>query len=101
MESDIDSLKKKFREGHHLEAIAQCEAMCQDHPADREARSLCATAAWYDRLIESGVSRCVVRQIEALLSTGAHARVTLARMSDALAVQINGLGLALWAVHIR
>ena len=45
----------------------------------------------------AGVSRdpSVVRQLEVLLFKAARARVTLARMSLALAVQMNGLGLAL------
>ena len=38
----------------------------------------------------------VVRQLELLLFRTALARVTLARMSLALAVQMNGFGLALW-----
>ena len=40
-------------------------------------------------------SASVVRQLEVLLFKTARARVTLARMSLALAVQMNGLGLAL------
>ncbi|MEO8653388.1 MAG: tetratricopeptide repeat protein [Ramlibacter sp.] len=36
-------MKKKFREGRHAEAIAECEALCQRHPANHEIRRLCAT----------------------------------------------------------
>lgn len=39
----MDALKKKFREGRHAEAIAECEALCRREPANREARRLCAT----------------------------------------------------------
>ena len=39
----IDALKKKFREGHHAEAIAECEALCLRNPADHETKRLCAT----------------------------------------------------------
>jgi tetratricopeptide (TPR) repeat protein len=35
-------LKKKFREGHRAEAIAQCEALCRQDPANREVKRLCA-----------------------------------------------------------
>ena len=36
-------MKKKFREGRHVEAIAECEALCRQHPANHELRRLCAT----------------------------------------------------------
>jgi tetratricopeptide (TPR) repeat protein len=35
-------LKKKFREGHRTEAIAECEALCQQDPANHEIKRLCA-----------------------------------------------------------
>ena len=38
----MDKLKKKFRDGHHAEAIAECEALCQVEPENREIRRLCA-----------------------------------------------------------
>jgi type II protein arginine methyltransferase len=38
----MDKLKKKFRDGHHAEAIAECEALCQAEPENREIRRLCA-----------------------------------------------------------
>ncbi|MBA2673774.1 tetratricopeptide repeat protein [Ramlibacter sp.] len=37
-----DALKKKFREGQRAQAIAECEALSQAHPADRELKRLCA-----------------------------------------------------------
>jgi tetratricopeptide (TPR) repeat protein len=39
---NIEALKRKFREGRHAEAIADCEALCRQDPANREARRLCA-----------------------------------------------------------
>ena len=42
MKPNIDALKKKFREGHHAEAIAECEALCQQDPANHEIKRLCA-----------------------------------------------------------
>ncbi|HMA07584.1 MAG TPA: tetratricopeptide repeat protein, partial [Ramlibacter sp.] len=36
-------MKKQFREGHHAEAIAACEALCRQDPANHEIRRLCAT----------------------------------------------------------
>ncbi len=39
---NIDALKQKFRQGRHAEAIAQCEALCRQSPADPEAKRLCA-----------------------------------------------------------
>jgi tetratricopeptide (TPR) repeat protein len=38
----MDALKKKFMEGHHAEAIAECEALCQKDPNNRELKRLCA-----------------------------------------------------------
>jgi type II protein arginine methyltransferase len=35
-------LKRKFREGHHAEAIAECEALCQRDAANHEIKRLCA-----------------------------------------------------------
>jgi tetratricopeptide (TPR) repeat protein len=43
MPSNIDALKKRFREGEHAQAIAGCEALCEQHPSDHEALRLCAT----------------------------------------------------------
>jgi tetratricopeptide (TPR) repeat protein len=43
MISNIDALKKKFREGHHAEAIAECEALCRQDLVDHEIKRLCAT----------------------------------------------------------
>ena len=42
MRQDIDALKKKFREGHQAEAIAECEALCLLDPADHKIKRLCA-----------------------------------------------------------
>ena len=42
MRRNIDALKKKFREGHHAEAIAECEALCRQDPANHEIKRLCA-----------------------------------------------------------
>jgi tetratricopeptide (TPR) repeat protein len=42
MTKNIDALKKIFREGHHAEAIAGCEALCQQDPANHEIKRLCA-----------------------------------------------------------
>jgi tetratricopeptide (TPR) repeat protein len=39
---NIDALKQKFREGHHAEAIAECEALCRQDPAHPETKRLCA-----------------------------------------------------------
>lgn len=38
----MDALKKKFKEGHHAEAIAECEALCRTDPSNHEAKRLCA-----------------------------------------------------------
>ena len=38
----MDALKKKFKEGHHAEAIAACEARCQQDPTNPEIKRLCA-----------------------------------------------------------
>jgi tetratricopeptide (TPR) repeat protein len=43
MTSNIEALKRKFREGHHAEAIAGCEALCEQSPANHEIKKLCAT----------------------------------------------------------
>ncbi len=69
-------------------------------------QQICSDCSWRHRslsdLKEIGCKRrgavhgpSVVRQLEVLLFKAARARVTLARMSDAFAVQIKGLGLAL------
>lgn len=42
MKTSIDAAKQKFKEGRHAEAIADCEALCRQEPADHEARRLCA-----------------------------------------------------------
>lgn len=42
MKTSIDAAKKKFKEGRHAEAIADCEALCRQEPANREATKLCA-----------------------------------------------------------
>jgi tetratricopeptide (TPR) repeat protein len=42
MKPDIDTLKKKFREGRHSEAIVECEALCGQEPANLEIKRLCA-----------------------------------------------------------
>lgn len=42
MAGNIEALKRTFREGRHAEAIAGCEALCREEPANREARLLCA-----------------------------------------------------------
>ena len=36
----MDALKKKFRDGHHAEAIAECEALYQKDPSNLEIRRL-------------------------------------------------------------
>lgn len=43
MKQNIDALKKKFREGRQAEAIADCEALCRQDPANHEIKRLCAT----------------------------------------------------------
>ncbi|MDB5856491.1 MAG: hypothetical protein JWQ76_180 [Ramlibacter sp.] len=43
MTVNIDALKRTFREGRHAEAIAQCEALCRQDPANHEIARLCAT----------------------------------------------------------
>src|SRR5215208_1068620 len=43
MRRNIDGLKKKFREGRHAEAIAECEALCRQDPANHDIKRLCAT----------------------------------------------------------
>lgn len=43
MSSTIEALKRKFREGRRVEAVADCEALCRREPANRAARRLCAT----------------------------------------------------------
>ena len=42
MKPDIEALKKAFREGRHSEAIAECEALCLQEPADFGIKRLCA-----------------------------------------------------------
>jgi hypothetical protein len=39
----IDALKKKFRDGRHAEAIAECEALCRADPGALGLKKLCAT----------------------------------------------------------
>ena len=39
----LDALKKKFRDGRHEEAIAECEALCRNDPNNYEIKRLCAT----------------------------------------------------------
>ena len=39
----MDALKKTFRQGHHAQAIAECEARCLREPANHEVKRLCAT----------------------------------------------------------
>lgn len=43
MTPNTDALKQKFRQGQRAEAIAECEALCLRHPADRGLKRLCAT----------------------------------------------------------
>lgn len=38
----MDALKKKFKEGHQAEAIADCEVLCRQDPSNHEAKRLCA-----------------------------------------------------------
>lgn len=38
----MDALKRKFKEGHHAEAIAECEALCRQDPTNHELKRLCA-----------------------------------------------------------
>lgn len=38
----MEALKKKFREGRRAEAIAECEALCRQRPADAALKRLCA-----------------------------------------------------------
>jgi tetratricopeptide (TPR) repeat protein len=56
MSSNLDALKKKFRDGHHAEAIADAEQLCAAEPANREARRLTAlmnvVARRYGRALE-------------------------------------------------
>jgi len=42
MKASLEELKRRFREGRHAQAIADCEALCEREPANREARRLCA-----------------------------------------------------------
>ncbi|MEJ5990041.1 hypothetical protein WG902_08585 [Ramlibacter sp. PS3R-8] len=42
MGSNIEALKRIFREGRHAEAVWQCEAALAREPADRELQRLCA-----------------------------------------------------------
>ncbi len=42
MNSTLDELTQRFRQGHHAQAIADCESWCRRHPDDRKARRLCA-----------------------------------------------------------
>ncbi|HSH91507.1 MAG TPA: tetratricopeptide repeat protein, partial [Ramlibacter sp.] len=43
MTADIDTLKKKFREGRRAEAVAECDVLCAQAPADLPLKRLCAT----------------------------------------------------------
>lgn len=43
MPANIDALKQRFRQGQHAQAIAECEAWCEQHPSDLAAMRLCAT----------------------------------------------------------
>lgn len=38
----MESVKRKFRDGQHAQAIAECEALCHADPANSELRKLCA-----------------------------------------------------------
>ena len=38
--SAMDALKRKFKEGHHAEAIAECEALCRQDPTNHEAQEI-------------------------------------------------------------
>jgi tetratricopeptide (TPR) repeat protein len=49
MSSNIDALKKHFREGRRAEAIAQCEALCAQEGAPLELKRLCATMHLMER----------------------------------------------------
>lgn len=53
---DIQTLKQAFRDGRRDEAIAACEALCAQRPADPAPRMLCATmhaaVGAYPRAIE-------------------------------------------------
>jgi type II protein arginine methyltransferase len=42
MKRDIEALKKKFRNGRHSEAIAECEALDRQQPANFEVKRMCA-----------------------------------------------------------
>ena len=42
MKIHIEALKKKFREGRQLEAVAECEKLCLQAPHDFEVNRLCA-----------------------------------------------------------
>jgi type II protein arginine methyltransferase len=42
MKSQLDALTRKFREGHHAQALAECEALCAQHPDDLAPKRLCA-----------------------------------------------------------
>jgi tetratricopeptide (TPR) repeat protein len=42
MKPNTDALKKKFREGHHAQAIAECETLSQQYPLNHEIKRLCA-----------------------------------------------------------
>lgn len=42
MKSQLDALTRKFREGRHAEALAECEALCRQHPGDLAVQRLCA-----------------------------------------------------------
>ena len=42
MKSSLEELKRRFREGRHAQAIAECEALCRREPGNRDAMRLCA-----------------------------------------------------------
>ena len=38
----MEALKRRFREGRQAEAIAECELLCRQNPADAALKRLCA-----------------------------------------------------------
>jgi len=43
MKPHSDALKTRFRQGQHAQAIAECEALCRQEPADPSLKRLCAS----------------------------------------------------------
>ena len=93
--SEREVISRGVARGVSLRQISRDLGRTPAHPpgvagqayADRESSS--------DVLLRSDVSASVVRQTDGALFSARLARVTLARMSDAFFVQMNGLGASL------